>query len=173
MNIGVARIHQGLYSLILPTSHKTNTLDNVPHPNKHVSQTCSLWRNRLGHPSHDTLNHINKISLCLNCLNLVYLVMLALMLNKNVFLFLIVILELKNILNLCIWIFGALFLLFLYLAINIFLTVINDYSRYCWIFHMKAKSETSILIKSFVKLIQTQFNSTIKIIRSDNGPEFF
>jgi hypothetical protein len=34
---------------------------------------------------------------------------------------------------------------------------------------MKAKSET---IKSFVALVETQFNKTVKSIRSDNGPEF-
>lgn len=37
---------------------------------------------------------------------------------------------------------------------------------------MCLKSETSDLVKSFVTLIQTHFHKTIKIIRSDNGPEF-
>jgi hypothetical protein len=37
---------------------------------------------------------------------------------------------------------------------------------------MKQKSETSPLIQSFFTLIKTQFSTSIKIVRSDNGPEF-
>ena len=37
---------------------------------------------------------------------------------------------------------------------------------------MKHKSEASFLIQSFYILILTQFKLPIKIIRSDNGPEF-
>jgi hypothetical protein len=38
---------------------------------------------------------------------------------------------------------------------------------------MKLKSEVSTHIKSFHAMVKTQFNSHIKCIRSDNGPEFF
>jgi hypothetical protein len=58
------------------------------------------------------------------------------------------------------------------LGYRYFLTVVDDKSRFTWIFLMKYKSETSNLIKSFVKMIQTQFSITIKCIRSDNGNEF-
>ena len=37
---------------------------------------------------------------------------------------------------------------------------------------MKYKSEASSLIQFFYNLILTQFNLPIKVIRSDNGPEF-
>lgn len=37
---------------------------------------------------------------------------------------------------------------------------------------MKEKSETAVLIKSFVTLAGTQFNAKIKAIRSDNELEF-
>ena len=37
---------------------------------------------------------------------------------------------------------------------------------------MKHKSETSCLIQSFYNIIFTQFQVPIKILRSDNGPEF-
>ena len=53
-----------------------------------------------------------------------------------------------------------------------FLTLVDDYSRCTWVFLMKYKSEASSLIQSFYNLILTQFNFPIKVIRSNNGPEF-
>ena len=53
-----------------------------------------------------------------------------------------------------------------------FLTLVDDYSRCTWVYLMKNKSETSCLIQSFYNLIFTQFKVPIKIIISDNGPEF-
>ena len=37
---------------------------------------------------------------------------------------------------------------------------------------MKHKSETSCLIQTFYNMIFTQFKVPIKMLRSDNGPEF-
>lgn len=53
-----------------------------------------------------------------------------------------------------------------------FLTIVDDFSRRTWTFLMSHKSEVSHLIKSFYNLVVTQFNKTIKIIRSNNGPKF-
>jgi len=53
-----------------------------------------------------------------------------------------------------------------------FLTVVDDCSRHTWIFHMHSKSETIKLLLNFVIYVKNQFEKNIKIIRSDNGPEF-
>ena len=53
-----------------------------------------------------------------------------------------------------------------------FLTLVDDYSRCTWVYLMNNKSETSCLIQSFYNLIFTQFKVPIKILISDNGPEF-
>jgi len=53
-----------------------------------------------------------------------------------------------------------------------FLTIIDDYSRYTWIFPLKQKSEVVKVLENFVVIVQTQFETTIKIIRSDNETEF-
>jgi hypothetical protein len=37
---------------------------------------------------------------------------------------------------------------------------------------MKNKFETSNIVKSFVSIIETQYETCVKRIRSDNGPEF-
>ena len=54
------------------------------------------------------------------------------------------------------------------------MTIVDDYSRYTWIFPLKQKSEVVKILENFVIFkIQTQLGTTIKVIRSDNGTEFF
>ncbi|KAL6323616.1 hypothetical protein AAG906_039210 [Vitis piasezkii] len=53
-----------------------------------------------------------------------------------------------------------------------FLTIVDDYTRFTWIFLMKHKDEAQPLIKHFFSYVSTQFASHIKIFRSDNGGEF-
>lgn len=53
-----------------------------------------------------------------------------------------------------------------------FLTVLDDCSRHIWVVMMKLKSEASQYVKSFVNMVDTQFNKKVKTVRSDNGPEF-
>ncbi|KAJ9546168.1 hypothetical protein OSB04_025875 [Centaurea solstitialis] len=52
------------------------------------------------------------------------------------------------------------------------LVIIDDYSRFTWVFFLRTKDETSGLIKSFVKRVENQVNQRVKVIRSDNGTEF-
>lgn len=52
------------------------------------------------------------------------------------------------------------------------LSLIDDFSRYCKIYFLKKKSEACSCIKEFVKFCQTQFQKTIKTLRSDRGGEY-
>ena len=52
------------------------------------------------------------------------------------------------------------------------LVIVDDYSRYCWVFFLKLKSETQQIFIDFANEQQRQHEVTIKIIRSDNGSEF-
>ncbi|GJV30940.1 putative ribonuclease H-like domain-containing protein [Tanacetum coccineum] len=52
------------------------------------------------------------------------------------------------------------------------LVVINDYSRYSWVFFLATKDETSGILKAFITGIENQINHRVKIIRCDNGTEF-
>src|SRR4051812_28094167 len=54
-----------------------------------------------------------------------------------------------------------------------FLTIVDDFSRFTWIFFMHHKSETKDLIVNFFSFVQTQFQLSIANIRVDNGGEFF
>ncbi|KAJ9544997.1 hypothetical protein OSB04_024704 [Centaurea solstitialis] len=52
------------------------------------------------------------------------------------------------------------------------LVIVDDFSRFTWVYFLKTKDETSGLIKSFVTRIENQANLKVKVIRSDNGTEF-
>ncbi|GAU35639.1 hypothetical protein TSUD_394790 [Trifolium subterraneum] len=53
-----------------------------------------------------------------------------------------------------------------------FLTLVDDHTRGTWVYLMKHKSQTTNVLVNFYKMIETQFNTKIKKIRSDNGTEF-
>ena len=50
--------------------------------------------------------------------------------------------------------------------------IVDDYTRYTWVFFLVDKSYIFATFKSFVKDIHNEFEITIKRIRSDNGSEF-
>ncbi|GJW00183.1 putative ribonuclease H-like domain-containing protein [Tanacetum coccineum] len=53
-----------------------------------------------------------------------------------------------------------------------YLVVIDDYSRFSWVFFLATKDETSGILKTFIAGIENQINYKVKIIRCDNGTEF-
>jgi hypothetical protein len=52
------------------------------------------------------------------------------------------------------------------------LVIVDDYSRYTWVYFFTFKSETQQTVKDFSTEVERQFNTTILTIRSDNGTEF-
>lgn len=52
------------------------------------------------------------------------------------------------------------------------LTIVEDFSRVTWTFMLDNKGEVYKVFIAYVKMIQTQFDKTIKVVRSDNGSEF-
>lgn len=53
-----------------------------------------------------------------------------------------------------------------------FLTIVDDYSRATWAILLQNKGETTQKLKTFIKEAQNQFDTNVKIIRTDNGTEF-
>ena len=70
-----------------------------------------------------------------------------------------------------IWILGS-FSNPIYTWSQILLTIMNDFSRYTWVFMLTTKGATPEQIKFFVAYVETQFNGKIKTIRTYNGTEF-
>ena len=52
------------------------------------------------------------------------------------------------------------------------LTFIDDFSRYCWVYFLKHKSEVFGLFKVFKALVENQYGRKLKVLRSDNGGEY-
>jgi hypothetical protein len=52
------------------------------------------------------------------------------------------------------------------------LVIVDDYSRYTWVYFFKHKYKTQQTIKGFIKEVEHQYGQDILIIQSDNGTEF-
>jgi hypothetical protein len=52
------------------------------------------------------------------------------------------------------------------------LVIVDDYSRYTWVYFFKHKSETQQTVIDFAKEVERQHGQNILAIRSDNGSEF-
>ena len=52
------------------------------------------------------------------------------------------------------------------------LMIVDDYSRYTWVFFLHDKTEVASCLKKFAKRAQNEFEVKLKKIRSDNRKEF-
>jgi hypothetical protein len=52
------------------------------------------------------------------------------------------------------------------------LIIVDDYSRFTWVFFLHDKSETQEVLKKFLKRAQNEFDAKVKKIRSDNDSKF-
>jgi hypothetical protein len=52
------------------------------------------------------------------------------------------------------------------------LVIVDDYSRFTWVFFLQEKSQTQETLKIFLRRAQNEFGLRIKNIRSDYGTEF-
>lgn len=54
-----------------------------------------------------------------------------------------------------------------------FLSVVDDFSRGTWTYLLKYKSQVCSTLYKFLAYVKNQFEVYLKMIRSDNGGEFF
>ncbi|GKA97571.1 putative RNA-directed DNA polymerase [Tanacetum coccineum] len=54
-----------------------------------------------------------------------------------------------------------------------FITFINDYSRYMYLFLINEKSESLEMFKTFKAKVENQLDRKIKVVRSDRGGEYY
>ncbi|CAN1754263.1 Retrovirus-related Pol polyprotein from transposon TNT 1-94, partial [Linum perenne] len=54
-----------------------------------------------------------------------------------------------------------------------FVTFIDDHTRHTWTFLMKEKSETKSIFQQFYTMVETQFNTKIQVLKTDNAKDYF
>lgn len=52
-----------------------------------------------------------------------------------------------------------------------FVTLVDDCTRFTWVYLLKQKSDVSSIIPRFFNMVKTQFDKIIKVFRSDNARE--
>jgi len=53
-----------------------------------------------------------------------------------------------------------------------YLVIVDDYSRYTWVFFLNDKADTYDIFKKFLTRAENEFDIKLKKVRSDNGSEF-
>lgn len=54
-----------------------------------------------------------------------------------------------------------------------FLTLVDDFTRMTWVYLLRLKSDSIVILQQFVAYVQNHYSTSIKTIKSDNGSEFF
>lgn len=53
-----------------------------------------------------------------------------------------------------------------------FISFIDNYTRYSWVYFFHKKSQVPQIIKDFLAIVKTQYKANVKIFASDNGGEY-
>ena len=53
-----------------------------------------------------------------------------------------------------------------------YITFIDEFTRYCWLFHLVNKSDLCSVFVKFHQYVHTQFSCSIKILQTDGGGEY-
>jgi transposase InsO family protein len=172
--IGLGKQRNGLYYLVALATEKSLTnpssSTNRPACNLTISST-DLWHSRLGHVSPSRLSFIAKnfLNFSVESKNACHTCPLAKQSRLPFGTSTISSTKPFDIIHCDIWgryrhssISGA----------NYFLTIVDDYTRFTWIFLMRHKTEAQPILKHLFSYVFTQLESRIKTFRSDNGGEF-
>ena len=168
--IGCARLNRGLYLIDTPKHEVTvNTARELKDPDRNA--TKNIWHLRLGHPSDKILQHMSNIFPYISfydnkpCDVSHYAKQHKLSFTHNSIctkhIFDMIHVDIRGH-------FGTASIH----GHKFFLTIVDDHSRFTWVYPMIAKSETRNALSRFITLIHNQFNTVIKVIHSDNGSEF-
>jgi hypothetical protein len=167
--IGSGRLVDGLYYL---EGTCTPQLQNGKVCNSLAIPKSALWHFRLGHTSQSRLDQMNKLypeivlnkdEFCCDVCHLAKQKKLSYELSTSRAS------KCFELLHMDIW--GPFSVSTLH-GHKYFLTIVDDFSRFTWIILLKGKFEVAAKIQTFIHFVENQFESRVKILRSDNGLEF-
>lgn len=158
------------------SSHSSNSLtgQSAAIPSKFSSD---LWHKRLGHPSLNTLNKIPQLSHVFHsktinhtCISFCSICPLA---KQHKLSFPVSSSQSTSCFDLVHCDLWGPYIISAMNGCRYFLTLVDDYSRCVWTFLMPTKFHVLNILQNFVAFVQNQFQTTIKILRTDNGSELF
>ena len=157
--IGDGRMVDGLYLIEPDISALAVTQAGV--------SSAELWHRRLGHPSNKilqilNLSSLNKVKTCDPCqFAKLHRLPFPEHLNKSN--------ELFGLIHSDVWGNAP---IESKEGFKYFVTFIDDKSRATWLYLLKSKREVCSIFQDFCSMIENQFNTTIKVLRTDNGTEY-
>lgn len=171
---GFAKLQHGLYHLDPgdPCGTKSVSVNNIVSlSGMKLNSQAALWHFRFGHASYDRLHslvknfpdiHVNKHIVCDVCQFSKHKKLpFSLSTSRADSSF--------DLVHMDIW--GPLSISSIH-KFRYFLTIVDDHTRFTWAVLLRSKHEVSTKIEHFVAMIENQFHKQVKVIRSDNGPEF-
>jgi hypothetical protein len=167
--IGLGKERHGLF--YLQQSDSTSNVNSVCFNVSIKNVSDDIWHYRLGHLSLTRLHllHASFLEISVNTEHVCTVCPLAkqrrlpFAVNKSVFNFHF------DLVHCDIW--GPFFVPFTN-GSKYFLTIVDTFSRFTWLFFMQTKSQARILVQFFFSYFETQFQYKIKVFRTDNGVEF-
>jgi len=168
--IGHAKFINGLYYLQYPpTPHKDFVFPSLAL--NYIKTDIDLWHFRLGHPGNKTIEQIcirfpyihflNKIvcDICHYAKHHKLPFSHSSTTSTAVF----------DLIHVDIW--GPMSIIYVH-GHKYFLSIVDDLSRHTWAFMMHSKAETKALLQNFIAYVKNWYGKNIKVIKSDNRPEF-
>ncbi|KAK9923369.1 hypothetical protein M0R45_031791 [Rubus argutus] len=164
--IGVGKRRGDLYYLV--------ALASIPPSNRfacNLTISSNLWHRRLGHPSSSRLQYLanNSLHFKFDSSHQCDVCPLAKQTRQPFPLSAISTTKIFSLIHCDIW---GRYKTASHSGAHYFLTIVDDFSRFTWVFLMRHKSEAQTLLRQFFNYVATQFNTKDQQFRSDNGAEF-
>lgn len=166
----IGKLQDNLYKLCIPNKFQpANCISRASCNTVLSTKDVIVWHNRLGHPSTEVLNKISVVqshSLNFNDCDVCHYSKqhrkpFPASHHQTLACF--------DLIHLDVW--GP-YRTVTHNNYSYFLTIVDDFSKATWVFLFSHKTQVPVLIKQFLAYVTTQFHTTVKTVRSDNGTEF-
>ena len=170
--MGIGKLHGGLYKLLLPDS--TTSAVNL-HSSTVLAASSKdqsqLWHDRLGHTPISVIKNIDSLSTNVN-VNSTLPCDVCHFAKQSRLAFPVSNSKAATCFELIHCDVWGPYKRPTFHTCHCFLTIVDDYSRATWTYFLSSKSQVFEIFKQFICYVHTQFNTTIRCVRTDNGTEF-
>ncbi|GJV16282.1 retrovirus-related pol polyprotein from transposon TNT 1-94 [Tanacetum coccineum] len=173
LNVPADKVDQVFSSLVKAVVHKfsLSVVGSLNSPNKTNNDAYALWHHRLGHVSDSKLKHMKDFPVvmskshsaeCLSCPMAKFSKLPYAQSDSHST-------KVVELIHIDIW--GP-YKVATTDKYRYFLKLVYDCSRANWTYLLVHKSDSFLALRAFIKFVHTQFNKSVKVVRSDNALEF-